>query len=168
MRAPTIIILCLLAVFPGCEKRKSKAQLEAERQRQKEQRELAEADSKQGLVETATASPDQLKIIDLVQGTGESPKNGWNCIVHYTGSLLSDGSVFDSSKRPGKGPFSFRLGAREVIKGWDIGVATMKVGGKRKLTIPPHLAYGAQGRPGIPPNSTLVFIVELLATTPPR
>ena len=102
-----------------------------------------------------------LEIKDLVVGTGAEAKAGQTVQVHYTG-CLTDGKKFDSSVDRGT-PFSFKLGAGQVIKGWDQGVAGMKVGGKRKLTIPPEMAYGAAGRPGrIPPNSTLVFDVELL------
>jgi FKBP-type peptidyl-prolyl cis-trans isomerase len=106
----------------------------------------------------------QLKIEELVVGTGNEAKKGQTVSVHYTG-WLTDGKKFDSSKDNGR-PFSFALGRGQVIQGWDQGVAGMKVGGKRKLTIPPELGYGAQGFPGaIPPNSTLVFEVELLGVS---
>lgn len=103
-----------------------------------------------------------LKYVDLVPGTGETPAAGQKVTVHYTG-WLADGTKFDSSVDRGK-PFSFVLGQRQVIKGWDEGVATMKVGGKRKLIIPSDLAYGPQGRPPkIPGNAELTFDVELLS-----
>src|SRR6266540_685946 len=107
---------------------------------------------------TAMAKP---KIEDLVKGKGPEAVRGKTVEVHYTG-WLADGTKFDSSV--GAQPFSFRLGAGEVIEGWDRGVAGMKVGGKRKLTLPPELGYGAKGAPPeIPPNATLLFEVELLA-----
>ena len=98
---------------------------------------------------------------DLVVGSGAEAVAGKTVEVHYTG-WLHNGKQFDSSK--GRGPFAFALGGGQVIKGWDLGVAGMKVGGKRKLTLPSELGYGAAGAPpDIPGNATLVFEVELLA-----
>jgi FKBP-type peptidyl-prolyl cis-trans isomerase len=98
---------------------------------------------------------------DQVAGTGAEAKAGNTVEVHYTGTF-KDGKKFDSSVDRGR-PFSFKLGAGQVIKGWDEGVAGMKVGGKRKLVIPSDLAYGKRGSPGaIPPDSELTFVVELL------
>jgi FKBP-type peptidyl-prolyl cis-trans isomerase len=108
-----------------------------------------------------SAAVTDLKIEDEVVGTGPEIKAGQTAVVHYTG-WLTDGTKFDSSKDRGQ-PFPFKLGAGQVIKGWDQGVQGMHVGGKRKLTIPPQLGYGSQGAGGvIPPNATLVFEVELL------
>ncbi len=102
-----------------------------------------------------------LKYEDLIEGAGEAAVAGQQVSVHYSG-WLTDGSKFDSSVDRNQ-PFSFALGRGMVIPGWDEGVAGMKVGGKRRLTIPPQLGYGAQGAGGvIPPNATLVFEVELL------
>jgi FKBP-type peptidyl-prolyl cis-trans isomerase len=110
------------------------------------------------------ADSAQLQIENVKEGTGAEAKTGQTVTVHYTGTLTS-GEKFDSSKDRGKG-FTFPLGGGRVIKGWDQGVPGMKVGGVRKLTIPPHLAYGAAGFPPvIPPNSTLVFEVELLSVS---
>ena len=107
-------------------------------------------------------SPSGLMIEDLVVGTGDAASAGQKVSVHYTGWTI-DGKKFDSSKDRGQA-FMFSLGRGEVIRGWDEGVAGMKVGGKRKLTIPPDLGYGSRGAGNaIPPNATLLFEVELLA-----
>src|SRR5436309_13540105 len=107
-----------------------------------------------------------LQIIDSKEGTGASPKPGQTCVMHYTGWLYENGQKgkkFDSSVDRNE-PFDFPIGQGRVIKGWDEGVATMKVGGKRTLIIPPALGYGARGAGGgIPPTATLMFDVELLA-----
>ena len=113
---------------------------------------------------TTTASG--LQITDTLEGTGASPKTGQTCVMHYTGWLYKDGAKgakFDSSVDRGQ-PFEFTIGVGQVIKGWDEGVASMKVGGKRTLIIPANLGYGARGAGGvIPPNATLLFEVELLS-----
>ena len=109
----------------------------------------------------STTTPSGLTIDDIVVGNGAAAATGQKVKVHYTG-WLTNGTKFDSSKDRND-PFVFPLGAGSVIKGWDEGVQGMKVGGKRKLTIPPALGYGARGAGGvIPPNATLVFEVELL------
>ena len=110
-------------------------------------------------------TPSGLRVSDTVQGAGAQAQPGQTVTVHYTGWLFVDGkkgNKFDSSLDRGQ-PFSFTIGQGEVIKGWDEGVATMHVGGKRTLIIPPTLGYGASGAGGvIPPNATLIFDVELL------
>jgi peptidylprolyl isomerase len=111
--------------------------------------------------------PDGLAYQDETLGKGARPKTGDAVTVHYVGTLTS-GKKFDSSRDRGT-PFTFTIGEGQVIKGWDEGVATMRVGGRRKLIIPPSLGYGAAGAGGgvIPPNATLLFDVELLATKTP-
>ncbi len=113
--------------------------------------------------ETVT-TPSGLQYKDLVVGTGATPQKGQNVKVHYTGTL-ENGTKFDSSRDRGE-PFQFRIGVGQVIKGWDEGVITMQVGGRRELIIPPNLGYGARGAGRvIPPNATLVFDVELLGVS---
>ena len=116
--------------------------------------------------QSAVTTPSGLKYIDVKAGTGAAPKTGQTCVMHYTGWLYDGGkkgAKFDSSVDRGQ-PFEFKIGQRQVIGGWDEGVATMKVGGKRTLIIPPELGYGARGAGNvIPPNATLMFDVELLA-----
>jgi len=126
-----------------------------------------------GVATTATAqvigrtivTPSGLQITDSKVGTGATPQAGQTCVMHYTGWLYQDGKKgqkFDSSRDRGE-PFEFAIGRRQVIAGWDEGVATMKVGGKRTLIIPPELGYGKRGAANvIPPNATLIFDVELL------
>ena len=113
----------------------------------------------------AVTTPSGLQIIDSQIGTGATPRTGQTCVMHYTGWLYQGGAKgqkFDSSLDRGR-PFEFPIGRQRVIAGWDEGVATMKVGGKRTLIIPPALGYGARGAGGlIPPNATLMFEVELL------
>jgi peptidylprolyl isomerase len=113
-----------------------------------------------------TTLPDGLQIIDVKVGTGPSPKPGQTAVVHYTGWLYVNGAKdkkFDSSVDRNE-PFEFKSGTHQVIAGWDEGVATMKVGGRRTLIIPPALGYGARGAGGvIPPNATLIFDIDLLA-----
>ncbi len=121
----------------------------------------SDSDSEVNMEEKTTTTSSGLQYRDLVVGTGEAASAGRTAVVHYTGWLL-DGTKFDSSVDRGT-PFEFPLGAGRVIKGWDEGVATMNIGGKRELIIPPDLGYGASGAGGvIPPNATLKFEVELL------
>jgi peptidylprolyl isomerase len=112
-------------------------------------------------LENAVTTDSGLKYIDLTEGDGPTPTAGQKVTVHYTGTL-ENGSKFDSSRDRGR-PFDFNIGVGQVIKGWDEGVGTMKVGGRRTLIIPPDLGYGSRGAGGvIPPDATLIFDVELL------
>src|SRR6266705_4295779 len=117
-------------------------------------------------VGTTVTTPSGLKVTDTVVGTGATPRRGQTCVMHYTGWLYQSGAKgqkFDSSLDRGGRPFEFPIGKGQVIPGWDEGVASMKVGGKRTLIIPPELGYGARGAGGvIPPNATLICEVELL------
>lgn len=116
----------------------------------------------QAATEKTMTTASGLQYVDVVAGTGASPTKGKQVTVHYTGTL-ENGTKFDSSKDRGT-PFTFTIGVGQVIKGWDEGVATMKVGGSRKLIIPSDLGYGARGAGGvIPGNATLIFDVELIS-----
>lgn len=122
---------------------------------------LTEATQLMGNPKVVT-TPSGLQYADILVGSGAQPQVGDRVTVHYTG-MLSDGRIFDSSRDRGQ-PFQFQIGVGQVIKGWDEGVASMHVGGQRRLIIPPNLGYGARGVGGvIPPNATLIFDVELLA-----
>ncbi|MFO0659716.1 MAG: FKBP-type peptidyl-prolyl cis-trans isomerase [Polyangiaceae bacterium] len=135
------MLVAAIGVLPGCDKHEEPAPSSRVR---------------------AVAPAVEFKREDIVVGSGAEAKADSTVKVHYTGRLLSTGAVFDSSVEKGE-PFEFTLGEGQVIKGWDDGVVGMKVGGKRKLTIPHKLAYGEEGRPpSIPPRSALVFDVELL------
>jgi peptidylprolyl isomerase len=111
-----------------------------------------------------TTTTDGLKYGDITVGTGAMPQKGQNLTVQYTG-WLSNGCMFDTSRQSGRGPFSFVIGATppSVIAGWEEGLLTMRVGGKRRLVIPPQLGYGSTGQGSIPPNAPLIFDVELLS-----
>ena len=139
--AALALLVSVASQMPTCAKDKSKSK-----------------ESSGQMVKTSTG----LQYQDVTVGKGQSPQPGRKVVVHYTGWLMN-GTKFDSSVDRGK-PFDFVLGAHQVIPGWDEGVASMKVGGKRILVIPPDLAYGQRGTPGgpIPPNATLKFEVELL------
>lgn len=119
------------------------------------------SESEQTKGKDAVTTPSGLKYIEIKEGDGAIPKKGQTVVVHYTGTL-EDGTKFDSSRDRNQ-PFSFKLGVGQVIQGWDEGLSTMKVGGRRQLIIPPELGYGARGAGGvIPPNAKLIFDVELL------
>lgn len=122
---------------------------------------LSSPSSSNGEADKVEKTSTGLQYVDLVDGKGAHPRKGQRVVVHYTG-WLKDGEKFDSSVDRGQ-PFEFQIGVGQVIRGWDEGVMTMKVGGKRKLIIPPELGYGRRGAGRlIPPNATLVFEVELL------
>jgi peptidylprolyl isomerase len=127
---------------------------------------LKDTSTKPVLTKPTGSPPDKLVKEDIVKGKGRPARKGDKVTMHYTGVTFSTGTEFDSSWDRGE-PFSLELGAGEVIEGWDKGIAGMRKGGRRKLTIPPELAYGVQGSPpDIGPNEPLVFVVDLVGLTP--
>ena len=167
-----ISVICLLMLF-GCNNKTDDAKLEEVDAKQSQSKEICDLDSndlstslteqnmnEDAMVQNEVTTESGLKYVDIVEGNGEFPLVGDKVKVHYTGTL-EDGTKFDSSRDRDR-PFEFPLGAGRVIKGWDEGLATMKVGGQRKLIIPPDLGYGGRPAGKIPPNSTLIFDVELL------
>jgi FKBP-type peptidyl-prolyl cis-trans isomerase len=160
-------LLCTVLFAPACSKLTEPARQEPI---SGEPTSSAQPTNAQTAAPAASAAPapavpeGKLEMTDIVVGKGQEAKDGDKVNVHYVGTL-TDGKEFDASKKHGDTPFSFELGKGRVIKGWDEGVKGMKVGGKRKLVIPPHLGYGARGTPGgpIPPNATLNFEVELVS-----
>lgn len=171
MQRPFLIIFACLALFvAGCggsSSSTSSSSTEAGSSTSKEETEAPEEAPPQNEPGPTVhvpkgPPPKKLEIKDLKKGTGATARAGDKVSVHYVGVLYSNGETFDSSWSRGE-PFSFTLGAQEVIPGWDKGVVGMKVGGRRELIIPPALAYGEEGvYPSIPPKSTLVFVVDLL------
>jgi len=159
-----VAILIALILFIGgvylvrdAKKEQVQEQIQVKQERVEPNEEYVESTGEGDMMEDVS----ELQIEDIEVGTGEEAVEGKKISVHYTGTL-TDGTKFDSSLDRGE-PFSFTLGAGQVIQGWDQGFAGMKVGGKRKLTIPSDLGYGERGvPPSIPPNSTLIFDVELL------
>jgi peptidylprolyl isomerase len=144
-----VLLLLVVAVsIPACSEKESK--------------DLPDSGGQRQALSGVVKSPTGLSYTDIVKGGGGAPVSGKSVTVHYTGTL-ENGTKFDSSVDRGQ-PFVFRIGTGEVIPGWDEGIISMRVGGKRRLVIPPGLGYGAAGAGGvIPPNATLIFDVELLA-----
>ena len=167
-----ISIIFLLILF-GCNNKTDDTKLEEVDTKQSQSKEISSLDSndlssslteqnmdEDTMTQNEITTESGLRYVDIVEGKGELPSVGDKVKVHYTGTL-EDGTKFDSSRDRDR-PFEFPLGAGRVIKGWDEGLATMKVGGQRKLIIPPDLGYGSRPAGKIPPNSTLIFDVELL------
>lgn len=171
-RAFLIILACLALFAAGCgsdsststsgEETSAAASKEAEAKEAKEKEEAKAAEAGPKVNVPKGPPPKKLEIKELRKGNGPTAEAGDEVSVQYVGVLYSTGETFDSSWSRGEEPFSFKLGAHEVIPGWDKGIVGMKVGGRRELIIPPALAYGEEGvYPSIPPRSTLVFVVDL-------
>lgn len=164
-----LVILVVAVIFNGSSKQQAIAQELNNRPQiainetiQESTHPSTEENTTNMTTENMMTTESGLQYIDLVEGKGATPQTGQNVTVHYTGTL-EDGSKFDSSRDRNR-PFTFKIGVGQVIKGWDEGVATMKVGGRRQLVIPSALGYGERGAGGvIPPNATLIFDVELLS-----
>ncbi len=155
-----VMVFCLVLLVVVQVTGSSPAQADTAVQTNNQQAQL-EAPVTENNASDIVTTPSGLKYRDIQVGEGPTPQVGQTVFVHYTGTLES-GTKFDSSRDRGQ-PFSFKLGVGQVIKGWDEGLSTMKVGGRRELIIPPDLGYGARGAGGvIPPNATLIFDVELL------
>ncbi|MEW5702289.1 MAG: FKBP-type peptidyl-prolyl cis-trans isomerase [Candidatus Zixiibacteriota bacterium] len=158
-----VAIFSGLVVIAGCAKKEAAPPAESQTPATQPPAEPAQAMAP-GIPQVSgdtVTTPSGLKYIEMTVGTGATPQTGQMVLAHYTG-WLTDGTKFDSSRDRGQ-PFPFPLGQGRVIKGWDEGLATMKVGGRRLLIIPPDLGYGARGAGGvIPPGATLVFDVELV------
>jgi peptidylprolyl isomerase len=164
-RGPIAIALCAALAVAGCggSDDSSTGSTKSEASAPVESSGDASNRSKPKVTVPSGAPPKQLEKTDLIEGTGAEAKSGDNVTVQYVGVNYKNGKEFDSSWSRSE-PFSFPLGASEVISGWDQGVEGMKVGGQRELIIPPELAYGETGAPpAIPPNETLVFVIDLLA-----
>jgi FKBP-type peptidyl-prolyl cis-trans isomerase len=163
----TIIFVVIVAVVLGAGiwyNNQASERYQAQQMAQSQLADQAQAAAAQQQKQTEHKAMQNLKIMDVTVGTGAEAKQGDTVNVLYTGSL-DNGTVFDASSKHGNQPFSFTIGAGQVIRGWDVGVAGMKVGGKRTLLIPPELGYGAQGAAGgvIPPNAALHFTIQLLS-----
>ena len=157
-----ILLMSSLVLF-GCNNKTDKTSLEDQENKAEIKESVVQDEQitkEDKMTENEITTKSGLKYVDIVIGDGELPSVGDKVKVHYTGTLL-DGTKFDSSRDRNR-PFEFPLGACRVIKGWDEGLATMRVGGQRKLIIPPDLGYGSRSAGQIPPNSTLIFDVELL------
>jgi peptidylprolyl isomerase len=164
MKRPMLILVaCAAFVVAGCGDDDSSTESAGSAESPAaESSDDASSRSKPKVTVPSGASPKQLEMTDLIEGTGDEAKSGDKVTVQYVGVGYDSGKEFDASWNRGE-PFSFTLGASEVIPGWDQGVEGMKVGGQRELVIPPELAYGETGAPpAIGPNETLVFVIDLL------
>ena len=150
-------LAALLIALPGCQQSSSTPSSNPSTTSSVE---APKPDAPSAVPSATRTTASGLQIQDLLIGTGAEAVTGKHVSMHYTGTF-TDGTKFDSS-RDGGAPYPLKLGNAEVIAGWDEGIVGMRVGGKRRLTIPPQLAYGAAGRPGIPPNATLIFELELM------